>query len=146
MRIMDKVLNFIGYEVDEEEQPESVTVIKKNEDFPQRGRKNNLVGLPSPSNAMKMAVAKPGDFDQVQVIADHLKNRNPVVVNVEELDLEMARRIVDFLSGTIYALSGTIQKVSPGIMIFLPHNIEITGDLEHHPSVDDVWPLKVPQL
>ncbi len=146
MRIMDKVLGFIGYEIDEEEQTESVAVIEKSEDFSQRNRRNNLIGLPSPSNAMKMAVAKPKDFEQVQMIADHLKNRSPVVVNVEELELEMAKRIVDFLSGTIYALSGSIQKVSPGIMIFLPKNVEITGDLENHHGIEDVWPLKVPQL
>lgn len=146
MKIMDKVLNFIGYEIDEEEQPESIVVIEKDEDFPQRGRRNNLVGLPGPSNAMRMAVAKPSNFDQVQTIADHLKNRRPVVVNVEDLELEMAKRIVDFLSGTIYALGGSIQKVSPAIMIFLPNNVEITGDLEHYPGTDDVWPLKIPQL
>lgn len=145
MKIMDKVLNLIGYEVEEEEQPEtsvSQNVIEK-EDFAVKNKRSNLVGLPSVAKPLRMAVSKPTKFEQVQTIADHLKNRHPVVVNVEGMELEMARRVVDFLSGTIYALNGSMQKVNNGIIIFLPNNVEVTGDLDEDWDDEDVWSLKM---
>lgn len=146
MKIMDKVLNFIGYELEEEDGSNPNIDNVEKEAQPIRGRKNNLVGLPSPSNPMRMAVSKPVKFEQVQSIADHLKNRNPVVVNVEEMELDMAKRVIDFLSGAIYALNGSMQKVNSGIIIFLPNNVEITGDLQESLDEEDVWSLKIPQL
>lgn len=145
MKLMDKVLNFIGYEIEEEPTTEPGDNPTKEEQ-PSRSRKSNIIGLPSPANPMRMALSKPTKFDQVQTIADHLKNRNPVVVNVEEMELEMAKRVVDFLSGTIYALNGSMQKVNSGIIIFLPNNVEVTGDLEQEWDDEDIWSLKLPQI
>lgn len=144
MKIMDKVLNLIGYEVEEEEQPEtSVSNAVEKEELGPRGKRSNLVGLPSVTKPMRMAVSRPTKFEQVQAIADHLKNRHPVVVNVEAMELEMARRVVDFLSGTIYALNGSMQKVNNGIILFLPNNVEVTGDLDEDWDEEDIWSLKM---
>lgn len=145
MKLVDKVLNLIGYEIEEVEEEPTLNPKEKEEPVV-KGRRNNLVGLPSPANPMRMAVSKPTKFEQVQEIADHLKNRNPVVVNVEGMELDMAKRVVDFLSGTIYALNGSMQKINHGIIIFLPNNVEVTGDIEQTWDEDDVWSLKIPQL
>lgn len=142
---MDKVLNLIGYEVEDEVTEPSFNPNEKEEPAV-KSKRNNLVGLPSPTNPVRMAVSKPTKFEQVQAIADHLKNRNPVIVNVEAMELDMAKRVVDFLSGTIYALNGSMQKVNHGIILFLPNNVEVTGDIEQTWDEEDVWSLKVPQL
>lgn len=145
MKLMDKVLNLIGYEIEEEDTEPSVRSPEKEEPVV-KSRKGNLVGLPSPANPMRMAVSKPTKFEQVQTIADHLKNRNPVVVNVEGMELDMAKRVVDFLSGTVYALNGSMQKINHGIILFLPNNVEVTGDLEPNWDEEDPWSVKIPQL
>ncbi|HHW06586.1 MAG TPA: cell division protein SepF [Clostridia bacterium] len=143
MKIVDKVLNLIGYEI-EEEPSEPAAPGAEQEELEPKSRRANLVGLPTAAKPMRMAVSKPTKFEQVQVIADHLKNRHPVVVNVEAMELEMARRVVDFLSGTVYALNGSMQKVSPGIILFLPNNVEVTGDLTGDwDDEENVWSLKL---
>lgn len=142
MKIMDKVLTLIGYEIEEEPPAPAAAEVLPEEPEP-RNRRANLVGLPSAAKPMRMAVSKPTKFEQVQVIADYLKNRNPVVVNVEAMELDMARRVIDFLSGTVYALNGSMQKVSPGIFLLLPHNVEVTGDLNMDwDEEENVWSLK----
>lgn len=141
MKIVDKVLNLIGYEIEEELPAPAVPESPQEEPEP-RSRRANLVGLPSAAKPVRMAVSRPTKFEQVQVIADHLKNRHPVVVNVEAMELDMARRVIDFLSGTVYALNGTMQKVSPGIFLLLPNNVEVTGDLSGDwDDGENVWSL-----
>jgi cell division inhibitor SepF len=69
-------------------------------------------------------------FDDVIDIADHLKAKKPVVVNMEQTDPEMIRRMIDFISGVVYAIDGGIQKISKVILLVTPYNVEITGDLQ----------------
>lgn len=96
-----------------------------------RGRKResgtNVVSLPS-SGSMKMIVYHPMNYEDTQHIIDNLKSRKPVVVNMEHLVPESALRILDFMSGAIYALNGTMYKVSQGIFIVAPTNYDIIGD------------------
>ena len=87
-----------------------------------------VVGMAS-NNKMKMIVYQPMTYDDTQNIIDNLKNRKPVIVNLESLDLDVAQRILDFMSGAAYALNGNIHKVSKGIFILGPTNVDITGNI-----------------
>ncbi len=82
------------------------------------------------SGGMKMIVYHPVSYEDTQAIIDNLKNRKPVIVNMEELDLDCAQRILDFLSGAVYALNGTMCKISRGIFVVAPNNYDVVGNGE----------------
>ncbi len=85
-----------------------------------------VVTLPGGApKSIRVAVTEPRGFDEVQGIADQLKRRVAVVVNVEKMDRGIARRVVDFLSGTVYSLDGEMQQVSPGVVLFVPREMRI---------------------
>ena len=72
----------------------------------------------------------PVNFNDTSKAADDLRNRKAVIVNMENVDKAMARRVVDFLSGCVYALDGSVKKVAQSAYIFCPHNMDVVGDLE----------------
>ncbi len=82
------------------------------------------------SGGMKMIVYHPVSYEDTQSIIDNLKNRKPVIVNMEELEVECAQRILDFLSGAVYALNGTMCKISRGIFVVAPNNYDVVGNGE----------------
>ena len=77
----------------------------------------------------KMILLEPRAFSETQQIADHLKKRNTVVVNLKRVTSDQAKRIMDFLSGTIYAIKGNIQKIGSGIFLCTPNNINVQGKI-----------------
>lgn len=77
----------------------------------------------------KMILLEPRAYSEAQQISDHLKRRNTVVVNLKRVTPEQAKRIVDFLSGTIYAIDGKIQKIGGGIFLCTPNNVSIQGEI-----------------
>ena len=89
----------------------------------------------------QMILQEPRAFSEAQQIADHLKNRNSVVVNLKRVTSDQAKRIIDFLSGCIYAIGGTMQKIGVGIYLCTPKNVnvlgKITDDAEKSKSKDD---------
>ncbi len=124
MKFMEKVWGSLGLfepvEV-EEEQKDRVDEVE-----PTKGKKgNNIVNLPTAQKQMKVMVVEPFAFDDAQHVADHLKNRKPVVVNFENCDKEIAKRMIDFISGTTYALGGSIQKVGNSIFLCAPNNVDV---------------------
>lgn len=124
---MDKFLNVIGFEEVEESEGRSSAEEKVTNlmDDPQRKKRGSLVSLPGP-RAMRVVVCEPKSFEEVQPIADHLKAKRPVILNLEEMDKDLAQRFLNFLSGTIYALDGTMQRIGTGIFLFTPSNVEVT--------------------
>ncbi len=123
MGLMDKLMNLIGIE-EVEEEPEVEPVVQSRSVEP-RGRKTSLVSLPGGGRPVRVVVADPTSFDEVQSIADQLKGRRPVIVNLEAMDKEPAQRLLHFLSGTIYALDGQMQRISTSIFLFAPPNVEV---------------------
>ena len=135
---MGKFLNFIGLEESDEEesyldeQPEQ----QPKKESRMKRRETPLVGggdaQPVPQNlaSMKMIVYHPVCYDDAQSIVDNLKNRRPVIVNMEELEGSCAQRVLDFLLGSIYALNGTINKISRGIFLVAPRDVAVedTGE------------------
>lgn len=81
------------------------------------------------SSSMQVILVKPDRFDNVSEIADHLRDKKAVVLNLESTNKDVARRLVDFLSGVAYALDGKIKKVAISTYILTPFNVEIVGDL-----------------
>ena len=82
-----------------------------------------------PNSSGKMILLEPRAFSESQQIADHLKKRNTVVVNMKRVTPDQAKRIVDFLSGTVYAIGGDLQKIGTGIFLCTPKNINVEGSI-----------------
>ncbi|MDE5631023.1 MAG: cell division protein SepF [Bacilli bacterium] len=79
------------------------------------------------NNTNKMVLVEPRAYSESQQIADHLKKRNSVVVNLKRVTNDQARRIIDFLSGALYAIGGDIQKLGNGIYLCTPKNVDVEG-------------------
>ena len=90
--------------------------------------KNNIVSLHTQKN-IRIVLFEPSSYEDSQEIADNLKSHRPVVVNLQLVRRDQAMRIVDFLSGTVYALGGSIQKLGPHIFICAPANVDIQGTI-----------------
>jgi cell division inhibitor SepF len=83
----------------------------------------------SSSKSSKVILVEPRTYSESTDIADHLKNRRAVVVNLQRIDSEQGRQIVDFLSGVVYALGGDIQKIGLSIFLCTPDNVEVSGNI-----------------
>lgn len=107
--------------------------INRNRD---RGTRNNSKVTPmrpskkSSSAAMEVCVIKPISFNDAREITETLLMNRPVILNVEGLDVDIAQRIIDFASGSCFAISGNLQKISNYIFILTPSNVEISGDFQ----------------
>ncbi|MBT2678493.1 cell division protein SepF [Bacillus sp. ISL-35] len=112
---------------DEEMLEEEIEPIKSNKHPVQQ--KQNVVSLQSVQKSSKVILMEPRMYAEAQEIADHLKNRRAVVVNLQRIEQDQARRIVDFLSGTVYAISGDIQRIGMNIFLCTPDNVEVTGNI-----------------
>ncbi len=86
----------------------------------------------------KLVLLEPRAFSETQQIADQLKNRNTVVVNLKRVTSEQAKRIVDFLSGTIYAIGGDLQKIGGGIFLCTPNNVKVNGKITDETEGKDI--------
>ena len=131
--IMSKVWNLFGmdqaendeledediYEYDDEQIEEKKGFIKKN---------NKVVSMPQ-SQSIRMVISQPTHFEQSEEICGFLKEKKSVIVNLEYVNKDVARRIVDFISGGVYALDAHIQKVSNSIFLIAPINYEITNEM-----------------
>ena len=82
-----------------------------------------------PQGSGKMILLEPRAYSESQQIADHLKKRNTVVVNMKRVTSEQAKRIIDFLSGTVYAIGGDLQKIGVGIFLCTPKNVNVEGSI-----------------
>ena len=82
------------------------------------------------SNQFKMLVIEPKGFEECPRLVDSLKAKKPVIINLEKIESDLARKVFDFLSGATYALNGNVQKVANNIFIFAPENVEVTVPVE----------------
>ncbi|MCC8356296.1 MAG: cell division protein SepF [Oscillospiraceae bacterium] len=92
-------------------------------------KKDNKVVNIHTTTAVQVVLAKPERFEQAAEIADHLRDKRTVVINLETTNKDVARRLVDFLSGVAYANDGKIKKVAINTYIITPYNVDIIGDL-----------------
>jgi len=90
------------------------------------------------SSGNKMILLEPRAYSESQQIADHLKMRNTVVVNLKRVTSDQAKRIIDFLAGTIYAINGDLQKIGGGIFLCTPNNINVQGKITEETQGKDI--------
>ncbi|HWP98040.1 MAG TPA: cell division protein SepF [Syntrophomonadaceae bacterium] len=124
MGLTDKVWSWLG--VAEEEVHEELITLPPGPEVNSR-QMNNVVPIHS-NKTMKVVMCEPQTFDEVQVLADHLKNRKQLIISFENTTPDIARRVIDFLSGSIYSLDGTCQQLGSNIFVFAPSNMEISRD------------------
>lgn len=97
--------------------------------IPERNEKSNKVLNIHTTAQLQVILVKPDRFDDAASIADHLREKHTVVLNLESTNKDVSRRLVDFLSGVAYALDGQIKKVANSTFIITPYNVDIMGDL-----------------
>jgi cell division inhibitor SepF len=125
--VMNKFMNFLGLQ-DMEEVVERYEDQDENETAAPEARKNknNIVSIHSQKNT-RVILCEPRSYEDTQAIADHLRARRSCIVNLQRVQGDLGGRIVDFLSGTVYALSGNISKIGPRIFLCAPDTVEIQG-------------------
>lgn len=111
------------YDYEDEEQ----YIEESSPHLPVKSQKQNVVSLQSVQKSAKVVLLEPRAYSEVQEIADHLKNRRAVIINLQRVNHEQAKRIVDFLSGTVYAIGGDIQKLGGSTFLCTPDNVDVSG-------------------
>ncbi|MFB7140106.1 cell division protein SepF [Gottfriedia sp. NPDC056225] len=148
MSIIGKVRNFFAmeeeyeddydYEYEEQQQHQQQqqnqqqTSKHTHEDFnhDRNASKQKLVSLPGGASlTSKVVLAQPREYAEAQDVADHLRAKKAVVINLQQMQIDQAKRFVDFLSGTVYAISGDIKKIGTNTFICTPDNIDISGTI-----------------
>lgn len=108
--------------------------IQPQEEAPPIQAVNNVVSIQAAasSKGSKVVLLEPRVYAEAQDIAEHLKNKRATIVNLQRIDIDQGRRIIDFLSGTVYALGGDIQRVGVDIFLCTPDNVEVSGEISSY--------------
>ena len=107
-------------------------------------QKDRSYTMTTSTGAMKLLVIEPRNFEECKTLVDNLKSKKPIIINLEKLETETAKKIFDFLSGATYALDGTVTKVTNNIFIFAPKNVGVTEskDDTHADPVEEQSPWR----
>ena len=136
--MLDKFKELLGFPQDEDyDEEEDVDILAEKKDTapsepsvsPSSGSKQNKVVNIHTTTQLQVVLVKPDRFENAAEIADHLREKRTVVLNLESTNKEIARRLLDFLSGVAYANEGKIKKVAISTYIITPYNVDILGDL-----------------
>src|SRR5690625_5953884 len=117
------------YEYEYMEEPEAVEAAT-NQNAQKSQNMGNVVNLASvQQSTSKVVLCEPRTYTEAQEIADNIVNRRAVVINLQRVDHQQAKRIVDFLSGTVYAVNGNIQKLGTETFLCAPDNVDVSGTI-----------------
>ena len=119
----------LDVEDEEDEEFEDFAPAKNERVEPQAEKRNNKVVNIHTTTQLQVVLVKPERYENSPEIADHLKERRTVVLNLESANKETARRVLDFLSGVAYANDGQIKRVANSTYIITPYNVDLQGDL-----------------
>lgn len=134
MGVMNKLMGFLGLEneeyveetIEEDDHEEQEAVHRRQP----TNRASNVVPFQArEKEGIRLILCEPRHYSDAQDIADNLRHRRPVVVNLHRVEKDQAKRIIDFLSGTVYALNGDIQKVGDTIFVCTPDHVDIQGTI-----------------
>lgn len=128
MNIKSKIRQFFFYD-DEGMEPEWEETETLSRQARHQTKPSNVVHFQKEQKSASVILVEPRLYAEVQEIADHLKNNRAVVMNLQRISHEQAKRIVDFLSGTVYAIGGDIQRVGIKIFLCTPDNVEVSGNI-----------------
>jgi cell division inhibitor SepF len=134
--MFQKVMSFLGLADEEPPRREEEQLEEQQQQMAQQQqdgvvplkRQGTVVSLHT-QKQVRVYLAEPETYDDAQSIADHLRNRRPVVVNLHKAPHDVAKRVIDFISGCTYALGGTLQKLGHNIFLCAPENIDIQGQI-----------------
>ena len=132
--IVNKFWEVFGVNQNEEDEEEYIDdeIIDEEEEVEEKGffgvRRNKVVNMPQ-TQQVRMVISQPTTFEQAEEICSYLKNRKSVIVNLEYVNKDVARRIVDVMSGAVHALDGHIQKISNSIFLIAPTYYEISTEM-----------------
>lgn len=137
MKILSKMKDVIGItDLEEDEMYEEDEAYHQNDhDYEAKEKsnsyrkKNNIINVHSNVD-MKLYICEPKKYEDCTKTVDELKKRKPVVLNLENLDMEIKKQIFEFIKGSVYALEASIQKISKEIFIIAPSNVQIDGQLK----------------
>jgi cell division inhibitor SepF len=108
----------------------SFNEIEQESPYSTRNIQTKVIPMNTAISSSKMVISQPTCYEDVESIGEYLKNKKSVIINLENVGKEDARRILDFLSGATFMIEGTIQKVSNLIYLMAPKNVEIQNDIE----------------
>ena len=133
MSLLDELKKLTHPYDDEDEEFEEFEETPRREVFEDRrskadDRRSKVVNIHA-TTQLKVVLVKPERFENASEIADHLKDKRTVVINLESTNKDVARRLIDFLSGVAYAGEGKIKKVAANTYIITPYHVELEGDL-----------------
>jgi cell division inhibitor SepF len=141
----NRILDAVGLEeeefendeiMDEEEEFYEEEMMEEPEDRLPKRKQNKVVGLPNSAAKMRMLVFQPSSYEEAECIIDNLKARKPVIMNLDEMDVELGQRILDFVGGAVYSLGGDIKKVARSIFVVAPSNVDIAQNADERSTRD----------
>ena len=117
--------------------------IRREEPVPihDRKRRNRAVENMGGAQDVKLVVYRPHSYNDSQNIIDNLISNKPIIVNLDDLENDVAQRVLDFMSGAAYAQGGSVMKVSRGIFLLAPNNVDVLGNLEEDMRTNDFFNL-----
>lgn len=142
-KVLNKMMGFLGLEDDfDDEVDETAVTNEYNEaEAPQLSnskKKSNVVSIHTTISA-KVKILKPTCFEEAADICDDVKNRKIVVINTTSLEQRVAQRLLDFLGGASYALSGNLEEIEKGVYLVSPSNVEVNNDLKSELSTKGLF-------
>ncbi len=142
----NRILDAVGLE---EEEYEGEEMMEEDEGFyeeevdeleeqryAKRNKQPKVVGLPNSASKMRMLVFQPSSYEEAECIIDNLKARKPVIMNLDDLEVELGQRILDFVGGAVYSLNGDIKKVARSIFVVAPSNVDVAQNVDDRGSHD----------
>lgn len=99
-------------------------------------QQSKVVSMPNTASRMQMLLFQPCSLEEAECIIDNLKARKPVIMNLDELDVELGQRILDFVGGAVYSLNGDIKKVARSIFVVAPANVDVAQSIDERSGRD----------
>ncbi len=140
MSVLDKFKDLVGIddyedeELPEEEKSRGVSPERKKMEpkssYQKNGREKVVPMINRNTSPFKMVVIEPESFEESPKLVDSIKAKKPIIINLEKIDSDTARKIFDFLSGATYALNGNVQKIANNIFVFAPENVAISANMD----------------
>lgn len=142
-KVLNKMMGFLGLEDDfDDEVDESAATNEYNDaettQLSNSKKKSNVVSIHTTISA-KVKILKPTCFEEAADICDDVKNRKIVVINTTSLEQRVAQRLLDFLGGASYALSGNLEEIEKGVYLVSPSNVEVNNDLKSELSTKGLF-------
>jgi cell division inhibitor SepF len=142
----NRILDAVG--IEEEEEREEDMIMDEEDQYPEdvyeepeprtrrAGRQSKVVPMPNTAARMQMLLFQPCSLEEAECIIDNLKARKPVIMNLDELDVELGQRILDFVGGAVYSLNGDIKKVARSIFVVAPPNVDVSQSIDERTGRD----------